>query len=157
MTNLQNTRPKFRKAELDDLDGIVDLLCDLEVKAWSAYGIHADGHSLVEMAMRSIRHGICLVGDGAVAGGFVVKFPANQHVLIGNVLFWNFTTPSGLGVLKAITEEFKALGAAYVSVTSHFPDNRIGDFYCKTGLQRVETNWLAKIDDMRFSTKGKTL
>lgn len=148
---MQNSRHKFRKAELDDLEQIVDLLRDLEAKAWSAYGIQAEGHSLVEMAMRTINHGVCLVGKGAVAGGYLVKFPANQRVLVGNVLFWNFTQPSGLKILEAIAAQFKALGATYLSVTSHYPENRIGDFYCKTGLQRVETNWLAKIDQMNFS------
>lgn len=140
---------------MSDLEAVVEILMDLDGKLSPAYGIKGDGQSLVETALFAIKHGICLIGRGAAAGGSLFRFPYNHNVLIGNILFWNFTKPSGVGIFQAMVSEFRGLGAKYVTASSHFPENRLGDFYCKQGLKAVETSWIAEISTMRHQPANK--
>jgi hypothetical protein len=153
-TNLQESNHRFRRANVEDLDQVVELLFDLCGKVSTAYGMKADGNSLIETALHTIKYGVCLIGGGAVAGGMLVRMPYNREMLIGNVLFWNFTKPSGAAIFEAMVNELEKLGAKYISATSHFPDNRLGDFYCKRGLKAVETIWLAEISTMRHKNSN---
>lgn len=124
------------------------LLEDLDGKVGERIGIRSDRRSLVETGIRVIKYGVCLVGSHEVAGANIVKFPFNRNAVIGNIMFWNFTRPSGVHIFEAMVKELKKLGVTHITANSHFPENRIGDFYCKLGLRRVEISWLAEINSM---------
>ena len=104
-----------------------------------------DARSIAFLALRAIDRGVCLIGNGAVAGGFVQRYPFNQDAMVGTVYFWNFTKPSGIRILKAIMEEFKSHGATHFSCSSHEPKHRIGDYYSTLGLRKAESEWIMNL------------
>jgi hypothetical protein len=69
--------------------------------------------------------------------------------MIGNVVFWGFTKPSGVHILEAITEEFKNHGATHINCASHFPENSSGRLYERFGLHPAETQYVGKIDALK--------
>lgn len=137
---------KLHRATPDDEEHILDLLVDLHRKVGGIYGIETDAASLIDTARHIIRNGICLVGESACAGGMITRYPWNREARIGTVLFWNFTKPSGIHVLRALADEFKAHGATHLACSSHFPTNRVGRHYVKSlDMKPVEVQYLLKL------------
>lgn len=150
-----NISPKyanlFRRATLDDLEEIVDLGVNLSQKHGSVYQMPAEGLSVAAEISRIIKYGICLVGHGAAAGGAVRPFIWNTHIMVGCVIFWNFTRPSGIHIFDALVLELEKHGATHLSTTSHFPKNRIGEFYAKRGMSPAETTFIGEIAAIKKS------
>ena len=121
------------------------MLLNLNFKVGLSYGIPIDPASLVSTATRVIKHGVCLLGDHAVAGATVQPWLFNQNIIVGNIIFWNFTKPKGIGIFDAMVKALAARGATHISASSHFPKNRIGDFYCQKMMKQVELQWLGDI------------
>ncbi len=118
-------------------------------KLGGIYGIPHDPRCIVEAVLHTIRHGICLVGPAACAGGFIDSFVWNRRAKIGNVLFWNYDRPSGVRILQALAAEFQRRGASHIMVASHFPDNRAAHLYRKFGLRQVEEQHMVEIAKMK--------
>ena len=145
-TNGLSKRQRFHLALPADEERILELLVDLHRKVGGIYGIDTDAASLIETARHVMRHGVCLVGESACAGGSIVRYPWNRSARIGTVLFWNFNRPSGIHVLAALAEEFKARGATHLACSSHFPTNRVGRHYVKSlDMKPVEVQYLLKL------------
>lgn len=140
-----NNSPKpnrFRPATLDDLGFIADLLVDLYRKTGMVYGIKPDAPSLIHAITKTIKHGICLVGAGGCAGGYIEPFWWNQDSKMGTILFWNFHMPSGIHVLAAMRDAMLSQGATHIAVASHFPANRIARHYKKLGFHPTEIQFI---------------
>lgn len=137
---------QFRPAHPDDIGHITHLVTSLYVKLGSAYQIPMDTKSVVEAVIHTIRHGVCLVGDHACAGGFIDSFVWNRSVKVGNVLFWNYSRPSGVRILEALAVEFQNRGASHLGVASHYPDNLAARFYSRIGLQPCEQQHIVAIE-----------
>lgn len=138
----RNAHLKFRPATPSDFDAILDLIVDINKKVGAVYGIPMEAGSVVHAINHTIKEGICLVGDGACAGGFIHPYIWNHAMKIGLVLFWNYRKPGGIRIFQAMVEEFKRRGATHVSCSSHFPKNTIGRHYLKRGAHPVEVQYL---------------
>lgn len=143
--NLHNSQTKFRRAELSDLEEVVDLVHAVYKVHHNIYGIGFDSGSVVATCHHVIHNGICLLGHGAVAGGKIVPFLWNRKVLVGTVIFWGFLKPSGVRIIEAIAVEFQKRGAAHINCASHFPDNSTGRFYERIGMHAAETQFVGEI------------
>ena len=122
------------------------LLLDLARKVSPAVGIPSEVEALVELAETAIRDGICLVGDFACAAGVVKPYITNKSVMVGHIVFWNFTRPSGVGILTAIAEEFRQRGASHITASSHHPKHAAGGLYRRLlGARPAEMDWIAPL------------
>lgn len=123
----------------------------------TAYQIEPDLDSVVETIARTIQNGICLVGENACAGGFIVPFLFNYHERIGYVAFWNYSGPSGIRIFPALLEALRDAGATQINVASHFPHNTIARYYARFGLRQTEIQHSCAVADMNippFTLKG---
>lgn len=139
----------FRPATPDDLEYIVDLGVNLSAKHGDAYRVPADALSVAQEVSHAIQCGVCLVGNGCAAGGYVKPFIWGHDIKVGMVTFWNFTTPSGVHILGALVDEFAKRGATFISAASHFPHNRVGDLYARMGMWPAETTYVGEIATMK--------
>jgi hypothetical protein len=153
MSTLAKSTTGFRQATQDDLEQVVQSIYDLRSKHPEAYGIDFDEESVVATALHAIRHGVCLIGHGAVAGANFVPFIWNRRVMTANVVFWNFkqSCPRGIHIFQALLYELEKRGATHISCTSHYPSNRIGEFYAKMGMNPAEQNFIGEIRIMKSS------
>ncbi len=140
---------KFRQATPADAAAIAESLVSLYRKLGGIYGIPYDYRSVMEAVLHTIRHGVCLTGPTACAGGFIDSYVWNRSVQIGNVLFWNYGRPSGVRILQALAAEFQRRGATHIMVASHFPYNRAAHLYRKFGLRQTETMHMVEIATMK--------
>lgn len=140
---------RFRKATLEDVDDIIDLIIEINRKVGAVYGIPMDAESVVETVMHVVKRGICVVGPGACAGGMVHPYLWNRDFQMGTVIFWNYNRPSGVHVIEALAREFKQAGATHLTCTSHFPENKAGRIYVRMGSTPCEIQYIAKLANMK--------
>lgn len=140
--------PSFRKAEFGDVIFIARLLREFYQKQGDVYGIawnHADAIGMIDDV---VRRGVCIIGDTSCGGALLTPFPYNSKALIANVAFWYFVKPREIKIFEALIGCCLIAGATHVNPSSHFPDNRIGRFYRKMGIQPTETQYLAPIEQV---------
>ncbi len=112
------------------------------------------GEDIALTARHIIHFGVCLLGHGAVAGGELVHWVFNRQIIVGNVIFWNFTKPSGAAILDAIADEFTRLGATHIGVSSHHPELRLNEFYGKRGFVPIEDQFIKLLPKARYDGKS---
>jgi len=141
---------RFRRATPDDADSIIDLIVEINRKVGAVYGIPMEAESVIQTVMHTIKRGICLVGDGACAGGLIHPYVWNRSASVGLIVFWNYSRPSGIHIFEAMIQAFRQHGATHLNCSSHFPANRIGQHYVKRfDMAPVEVQYLAEISKMR--------
>ncbi len=139
---------RFRRATRDDVEPIIDLIVEINRKVGAVYGIPMEAESLIQTVMHIVDRGICMVGPGACAGGFIHPYVWNRSVNVGTVLFWNYNRPSGVHVIEALAQEFNRLGASHFSCSSHFPENKAGRLYVKMNSTPCEIQYMTRIAEM---------
>ena len=147
--NTSSKLRKFRPATMDDADHIIDQIVEINKKVGAVYGIPMDAESVIATVIHTIERGVCVVGENACAGGYIHPYPWNHAAKIGLILFWNYTRPSGIRVFEAIAERFRALGATHINAASHFPDNRIGQYYARFRLHPAEVQHIGCLSAMK--------
>ena len=123
------------------MEEVCSILVDLHSKVGVFYrNMPASGKDIALTASHVIQNGICLIGNGATAGGMIQPWIFNSQFIIGTILFWNSRTVSGFNILGAMIAEFNHYGVTHVSAASHPPDDRIAKLYRKWGMEPTETN-----------------
>lgn len=128
----------FRRATAQDVRAIYRMGRRFYDKHGAIYGIALDFDSFLNTIEAVVQHGVCVVGNRSCAGAIIAPFPFNHRALVASVVFWCFETPREIRVFEALMEHCKADGATHISGASHFPNNRIGRYYRKLGLQETE-------------------
>jgi hypothetical protein len=151
MSTFPKSVPRFRLAQVDDLDEVVRIVCAVHRVHHHAYGFEFSNQGIADTCYQVVCHGVCLIGKGAVCGATIQPFFWNPDVKIGNVVFWGFLKPSGVHIIEAMVIELGKRGATHLSAASHFPANSTGRFYERMGMQRAETQFIAEIAKMKLS------
>lgn len=140
------SQPHFRPANLNDAVFIARLIREFDAKHDGIYNIPLDYASTLLLADDVIRRGVCIVGENSCAGAYLTPFPFNNKVIVAYIVFWCFQAAREITIFNALSAACKERGADYISGASPLPNNAMGKYYRRHGMENMETHYIGNIE-----------
>lgn len=130
----------IKKAELEDVRKIVDLLCEFHSQAGQPQDfIDDDAHKFVRFMIFS-PSAIMLVSDNGMICGLLVQCPINSEWLMALELYWYAKDGNGALLMNAFEKASIDMGAHEIRITHRDPTPKIGRFLRLIGYNPSEVS-----------------